>query len=432
MQVGTLAYVLRLTDKTVFDPIGESLGKVRDFVLHSTGANQMVCVGMVVDVLTRKRIFVPMSRVLSVKPGQIVIDGVLNMRRFKQQKMETLAVSDLLDRQIKMRDEDGRAYIQDIALELQKDGDWLIKKLYVKIEETGSQKSLFSTQPKFYTKIIDIDDVISLRHGTEPQSATTLLEEWEDYKPADIAEILMGMPFKRRAEIVGQLTDEKFADVMEELPETEQARLIEEFDIERAADIVESMQPDDAADLLAKLPQKKSEELLDTMQPEDADDVKQLLKYNADSAGGLMTTDCIILAPEVTVSEALAHIRQEEIPPAVASLVLVTRAPNEVPTGRFIGVAHFQALLRVPPHQPIGEIVDTDAVFVYPEDSVDEVSRVLATYDQMSIPVLSHEHKLLGAISVDDVLDHILPENWRGYNEHMRVGDDIKAGADGK
>ncbi len=114
------------------------------------------------------------------------------------------------------------------------------------------------------------------------------------------------------------------------------------------------MQPDDAADLLAEMPTDKAAELLELMEPEEARDVRRLLAYDDESAGGLMTTEPVILGPETPIAQALAHVRRQDLTPALASMVFVVRPPLETPTGRLLGVVHIQRLLREAPHDPIG------------------------------------------------------------------------------
>jgi Mg/Co/Ni transporter MgtE len=149
------------------------------------------------------------------------------------------------------------------------------------------------------------------------------------------------------------------------------------------------------------------------MEPEDAEDVARLMSYEDYSAGGMMTTEPIVLSADSTVAEALAAIRQSEISPALASQVYVTRAPLETPTGRFIGIAHVQRLLREPPATLLGSVVDTETQPLNTSASLNEVSSYLASYNLLAVPVVDPNERLLGAVTVDDVLDHLLPENWR-------------------
>ncbi|OIQ77556.1 magnesium transporter MgtE [mine drainage metagenome] len=200
---------------------------------------------------------------------------------------------------------------------------------------------------------------------------------------------------------------------MEERPEDDQVAILSGLDRDRAADVLEAMQPDDAADLLGDLPQAEAAELLELMEPEEARDVRRLLAYEDRTAGGLMTTDPVVLGPETPIAAALAHVRRQDLTPALASMVFVVRPPLETPTGRFLGVVHLQRMLREAPHESIGGVLDSDIESVAPHDPLLKVTRLLATYNLLALPVLDKEKRLLGVVSVDDVLDHLLPEDWR-------------------
>jgi Mg/Co/Ni transporter MgtE len=126
-----------------------------------------------------------------------------------------------------------------------------------------------------------------------------------------------------------------------------------------------------------------------------------------------MTTEPVILGPEATIAEALAVVRREELAPALASTVFVCRPPLETPTGRFIGVVHIQRLLREPPHSSVGSVVDRGIEPMPVDAPLEQVTRMLATYNLVAVPVVDREGRFLGAVTVDDVLDHILPEDWR-------------------
>lgn len=149
------------------------------------------------------------------------------------------------------------------------------------------------------------------------------------------------------------------------------------------------------------------------MEPEEAEPVRQLLRYSNDTAGGLMTSEPVILGPGTTIAETLARIRHPDLAPSLAAQVYVVRPPYETPTGRYLGTAHFQRLLREPPSTLISVVVDTDIDPLAPEVTLGEVTRHLASYNMVAAPVVDSENRLIGAVTVDDVLDHVLPAGWR-------------------
>ena len=158
------------------------------------------------------------------------------------------------------------------------------------------------------------------------------------------------------------------------------------------------------------------------MEPEDAEDVRRLMTYEDYSAGGMMTTEPIVLAADNTVAEALAALRESEITPALASQIYVTRAPYETPTGKFLGIAHFQRLLREPPATLLGAVIDTENEALSADKNLAEISSYFATYNLVAVPIIDSNDRLLGVVTVDDVLDHLLPENWRNANESSLMG----------
>ena len=126
-----------------------------------------------------------------------------------------------------------------------------------------------------------------------------------------------------------------------------------------------------------------------------------------------MTAEPVILPPDATIADALAHVRNPELTPSLAAVVYVCRPPLEPPTGKLLGVAHIQRLLREPPSTLVGAALDDSIDPLRPEMSIDEVAAHLATYNLVAAPVVDDDGRLLGAVTVDDLLDHMLPENWR-------------------
>ncbi|MGV0110390.1 MULTISPECIES: magnesium transporter MgtE N-terminal domain-containing protein [unclassified Arthrobacter] len=411
----TRVFVARLLGLDVFDPLGDRLGRLRDAVVLDRGPGKPPqVIGLVVEVPGKKRVFVPMTRITSMDPSQIICTGLVNLRRFEQRGAEMLVVAELFDRRLTLRDGSGNAVVEDVAMERNRAGDWHVSQLFVR--RGGSTSPLRGLRRGGERIIIDWLDAF---HGAtdEPQGATQFVAQHDDLKAADFADALHEMNDKRRIEVAGELQDDRLADVLQELPDDDQVQILTSLTRERAADVLEEMDPDDAADLLNELPEAQKEELLQLMEPEDAEDVRRLLEYEEDTAGSLMTTVPVILPPEATVAEALAHVRREELTPALASSIFVCRPPLETPTGRYLGVVHIQQLLRFPPPEPLGNIIDTGLEAVGDQADVSEVSRILATYNLNSLPVVNTEGRLVGAVTVDDVLDHLLPDDWRAQDD---------------
>jgi CBS domain-containing protein/sporulation protein YlmC with PRC-barrel domain len=415
MSTGTeRVYVARLAGTTVFDPIGDPVGRVRDVVLVVRRTGVPTAVGLVVEVPGRRRVFMPLTRVTSIVPGQVICTGVVNLRRFQARASETLAIGELFDRSVTLRTDKSTAYIEDIAIEQTRGRLWQVTKLYIRSGER--RRGVLGFARRGASTVVNVDAVTGLDMRDKLQGAALVIQSFADYKPADLAAALMEMSPTRTAEIAAALDDERLADVLEEMPEHDQIFLMRTLDPERAADVLEAMERDDAADLLGDLPEKDAAALLELMEPDDANQVRQLLGYEDDSAGGLMTTEPVIVGPETTVATCLALVRRDALPPALASMVFVVRPPLETPTGRYVGLVHIQRLLREAPHDSVGNFVDPAISTLAPADTLSDVSRRMAAYDILALPVVDDDNRLLGAISIDDVLDHLLPRDWREHD----------------
>lgn len=404
----------RLTGCTVFDPAGDRLGKVRDVVVIYRRDDPPRVVGLVVEIPGRRHVFLSIGRVTSIATGQVITTGLINVRRFQQRGGEVRVMSEMLGRRVYFTDGSGEAVIEDVGIERDRLGEWDIGQLFLRKPKTSA--SPFAKGP---TTFAAWSDVRESQVPGEAQSAEQLVATYSELKPADLANTLLDLPDERLLEVAEELSDDRLADALEEMPEDEQVHILEALGEERAADILDAMEPDDAADVLAQLTEEQREELLELMEPEEAEDVRALLKYAPETAGGLMTSEPIVLSADATVAEALALIRRHELHPALAAAVFVTLPPYETPTGRLLGTVHFQKMLRYPPHERLGAIIDDSFDAVPSTASAAEVARLLASYNLVSVPVVDPAHRLVGAVSVDDVLDYLLPEDWRSH-----AGDD--------
>jgi CBS domain-containing protein/sporulation protein YlmC with PRC-barrel domain len=408
----TRVFAARLAGCSVFDPAGDKVGRVRDVLVVYRRKNSPRVVGLVVEVPGRRRVFVSIGRVTSIGSGQIITTGLINLRRFEQRGGEVRIIAEILGRKVVLVDGSGTATIEDVALEQGSTGEWAVTDLFVRRPKTSP-----SPFAKGQTLFVHWGDVRETARKGEAQSASQLLATYEDLLPADLANTLLDLPEPRMLEVAEELSNERLADVLEEMPESEQVGIINHLGDARAADVLDQMQPDDAADLIAQLPDDRGEALLTLMQPEEADDVRMLLLYAPDTAGGLMTTDPIIVSADATVAEGLALIRRYDLAPALGAAVCVTLPPYEPPTGRFLGMAHFQRMLRYPPMERLGTLVDQKLEPVQASASAAEVARILAAYDLVSVPVVDTNHRLVGVVTIDDVLDYLLPDDWRSHDE---------------
>lgn len=315
-------FVSHLSGVAVFDPNGDQVGRVRDVVVMlRVGGRPPRVLGLLVEVVSRRRIFLPMTRVTGMESGQVITTGVVNMRRFEQRPTETLVLGELLDRRLRWLPQGGGATsattgenageevtVLDVSMvQLPARRDWEIDKVFIRRGKSGALRR------KGETLTVDWSAVTGFRLAEDGQGAENLVATFEQLRPADLANVLHHLSPKRRGEVAAALDDDRLADVLEELPDDDQVEILSKLKEERAADVLEAMDPDDAADLLAELPAEEQERLLTLMQPQDAAGVRRLLSYEERTAGGLMTTEPIVLRPDATVADALARIRNPDL-----------------------------------------------------------------------------------------------------------------------
>jgi len=389
------AFVSRLVRLPLSDDDGEALGRVQDVVLVPSGEGFRV-LGLMANV-QRRNIFVNVARIAEIDVSSIrLVGGTVNLRSFHRRPGEHLAVADLFDTRI------GDEYLVDLAIAPGPDRAYW----FVVTAALGRRGPLRRRTPR----VVPWTEVASRFASTPEMDQAAALR---DLHPTDVITKLAALPLARRQQVVALLADEQVADLLEEMPEDEAVRFIENVDLERAAHILEEMEPDDAADLLADLPVDERSALLQEMRPEDSMPLRRLLAYDENTAGGLMTPEPVILANDTSVAEALATIRVREIPSELAAQVFVTQPPMSTPTGRFVGVVSFQRLLREAPSTTLEECVGDSTDPVSPNLPLRDVAERLASYDLLALPVCDHAGRLVGAVTVDDVLDHVLPEGWR-------------------
>lgn len=404
-------FVARLAGCGVFDPLGDRVGKVIDVLVAYRNSGAPRTTGMLIEITGRRRVFVPIARVTSIAPGQVITNGLIDLRRFTQRGQEVRIIAEMLGRKVNLKDGSGQATIEDLAIEQNNQKDWVVSDLFVRRPKTSA-----TPFGRGATLFVEWNDVTE-QQSEESQSAEQLIATYSDMLPADLASALMDLPEDRMIEVAEELDDQRLADVLEELPEEEQIEIVQDLDDERAAEVLDLMQPDDAADLMMNLPEDRAEAILDLMDEEEADDIRRLMSFGEFTAGGLMTTEPVICSADATVAEAMALVRRKEVAPALAASVFVTLPPHETTTGRYLGMVHFQKLLRYPPHERLGALLDTDVEPVGADTHISKIHRTLANYNLVALPVVDKENRLIGVVTVDDVLDHLLPEDWRTEDE---------------
>jgi len=249
--------------------------------------------------------------------------------------------------------------------------------------------------------------------GTIPQvqlnvSHTKLV----DLHPADIADILEQLDLEEAGAVLGRLDAETAADTLNEVETSRQYELLSELDPERASDLLEMLPPDDAADILADIPQDEAERLLNLMPANESQPIRELLRYGAETAGGIMTTEALSLSQDLTVEEALAYLRQHS-----AHLEMIYYLYIVDDERLLVGVVSLRELVVAEPSTRLKDLMDRDVIKVTTDTDQEDVARVIAKYDLLGVPVVNENNRLVGLITVDDVIDVLHEEQVEDFSE---------------
>jgi len=232
-----------------------------------------------------------------------------------------------------------------------------------------------------------------------------LLRLLEDRQPVDKAEIFDELSEDEIAGIFRLLDDEEAAAILEEMNEAGYAGLVERLGDARASRIIREMSTDDAADLLSELSPQKVNDILSHMDQEDAEDVRELLYYPEDTAGGLMTNEYVHVLEDVTVAEAIELVRGQAKDAEIVYYIYVVDKNHKL-----VGTLSFRQLLVNEAEQRVQDVMITNVISVRVNTDQEEVARIVAKYNFLAIPVVDPYGKLLGIVTVDDVIDVIHEE----------------------
>jgi hypothetical protein len=400
----------RLLGRPVADRSGESLGKLADVIVRLRGSDYPEVTGLVATV-GRREVFVPAEQVSDLEADPLRLSSAkLDLRRFERRDGEVLLRADVLGH--RLIDVANARLVRAADLELAwDDGGWSL----VGVDTRRRPRRLFGL----------------LGPGTETDDAP--FRDWHDFewlighegsallrspfarvrrlKPAQIADLLEDASKDEETEILGRVHDdpELEADVFEELDEDLASRLLGARTDSEIAAVLARMRADDAADAVAELPQNRRQPVLDLLPPGQRTKVLTLLGFNSTSAGGLMGVDYVTAPTMATVGDALEAIRGASTlqPEALTSVHAVDQ------DGGLRGVARLVAIVQAEPGSALLDICDTDPVRVGADADVMDVAVLMTDYNLITIPVVDEERRLLGVITVDDILEVTLPDDWR-------------------
>jgi magnesium transporter len=244
-----------------------------------------------------------------------------------------------------------------------------------------------------------------------------------ELRPADIADILEQLDVEEAGAVLDHLDMETAADTLSEIEYPLQSELLSELDPERASDLLEHLAPDDAADILADIPREQAEHLLNLMPVDESQPIRELLRYAAETAGGIMTTEVLALDQDKTVEDALKYLRQHSSHLEMVYYLYIVDEQEHL-----MGVVSLRQLVTADPTTPMRDLMDTDVISVPTDVDQEEVARIIAKYDLLSVPVVDTDNKLVGLVTVDDVIDVIHEEQAEDFSE--LTGADVEEAAE--
>ncbi|MDQ6746964.1 MAG: CBS domain-containing protein [Candidatus Dormibacteraeota bacterium] len=384
------------------------VGRVGDLVVRITDPFPIV-----EGVLLRGRDkrLIPWSRVRSFEAREVVLK--ISREEVSTEPAEDDRVwlaRDVLDKQIV--DTDGHRVVRVNDLQLSPvrgrllvvgvdiGGRGLLRRLGV--EDLG--KSLARAARRDWAqKLIAWDAVDTVETNLEAVKLRISHQKLARMHPADIAEVADRLSAKQRDAIFASLDDEIAADTLQEMEPQDQVDVLERLDPERAADILEEMDPDEAADLLSDLPEERAAELLKRMEHDEAEEVEELLAYEDDTAGGLMTTEYVTLTSDLTAAQAINRLRQLE-PEAESIYYIYVLEKDET----LVAVLSLRDLIIARPRTPIADFMIRSVVSVGLDSSHEDVAEVMRKYNLLAVPVVDESNHMEGIVTVDDVMETVL------------------------
>lgn len=416
----------RLLRRPLADRSGESLGRLEDVIVRLRGADYPLVTGLVAAVGGRD-VFVPAEQISDLEADPLRLSSAkLDLRRFERRDGEVLLRADVLGH--RLIDVANARLVRAADLELASDGGgWAL----AGVDTAHRPRRLFGllgpgATPEGDARFRDWHDFEWLIGHAGSALLRGPFARVRRLKPAQIADLLEEASREEETEILGRVhaDPELEADVFEELDEERATRLLGTRTDAEVAAVLSRMRADDAADTIGELPQSRRQPVLDLLPAGQRAKVLTLLGYNATSAGGLMGMDYVTAPTTATVAEALEKIRQAGTlqPEALTSVHAVDT------DGGLRGVAHLVRLLQSPPSAVLIDVSDTDPVRVGADADVMDVAVLMTDYNLITIPVVDDERRLLGVITVDDVLEVTLPDDWRRREAagppDARYGDD--------
>jgi len=405
--------VLHLTDVVggkLLDSVGDRLGRVDDLIVRLGEAGYPPVSGVLATV-ARRQVWVPGEEISNIAARSVTLRKPrLDLRRFERRPQEILLKEDLLDRQV--IDVDGANLVRANEIELARLEGWY-RVVGIDIGLRGFSRRLLPRRISGHIRPGGFLDWASIEPFTGHLPTVRLTAphpKLARLHPAELADLVEAATPAEGGEIIGAIREdrEREADLLEELSGEHRAELIEQRTDVEVADLVARMEPDAAADLLAELPDERREQIIELLAPSLERRLRALLDYEEATAGGLMSPDFLCLYTQATREEALERVKRSRLPNETLAYVFVMNQHHQLR-----GAVDLVELLRADPGTSLGEIADAHLVQLRPETDAAEIARRLSDYDLTAAPVVDTELRMIGVVTIDDVLAVILPRRSR-------------------
>ncbi len=405
-----MLYVSQILNRPIFDARNEKIAVIADVLVRYGREEHPPVIGLVAR-YRRRNFFMPRRDISELGlHGAKMSSAILDLSPFVRRNGEVLLGKDVLDNQL--IDVDGKRVVRVNDVQLIEAGNlWRVTGADISLQgfvrRLMPQGFFGSNRP---VEVIDWADVGYL--ATDTTTVTVQLKSSKDklsrLHPVEIAQLAESLSPIHRTEVVESLDDEFAADTLEEMSTEAQARILEDMDEERAADILEEMSPDDAVDVLDEMDDEKSEQLFNLMEEDEKADVAELMAFENDTAGGLMTTEFIVFPMDLTVGETIARLREmAETPNMIYYLYVV----DEEDSWKIRGVISLRSLILANPTFKLSEVMRTEFRFAHPSEPAEEVAQTISEYNLLALPVIDDEGDIAGIVTVDDAMEILLPKN---------------------
>jgi CBS domain-containing protein len=409
-----MLFLANVLGRPVCGKDGQPIGKLDDLIVRIGDTNYPPITGLVVKDRQR-RFFVPATNLAELNGSAKLATSTVDLQPFRRRDGEVLLYTDVLDHQI--IDITGRRIVRvnDVQLAPVDDSYRIVG------VDVSPQALLRRLAPRSLAaqivgrQMINWEDVQYLASAA-PVQLKMSYDRLAELNPVDLARIVDALSYRDSAEIVAALDDETAAETLEEVSDERLADILEGMDSERAADILEEMTPSAAADALEDLDTEFAEEILALMEPEEAAEVQELLAYDEDSAGRIMSTDFIGLPEGLSIGEAVQLLRSlDDLPDPLLAIYVVAHEPHDQPDTppRLRGLLRLRQLITGQPDMLLSEVMEEDIPTVYADDKAERAAQILAEYNLLAVPVVDDHERMIGVVSVDDALAVLLPEIWQ-------------------